>query len=71
MAACTSGIGGKLGLVHVVAVEAAAGAGVLRGLLILVARDAGLGLERGRLVGAVTAVARLVGVRTDGGVRAL
>ena len=57
-------VGGEPGLVDAMAVEAAALAGVL-GLATGVALRARLGLERRRLVGAVAARARLIGVRGD------
>ena len=66
VAAHAPGIGGGIRLVHLVAVEAAAQAGMVV-LLIRVTGGAGLGIERRLRVGAVAVAARLVRVGPDGG----
>ncbi len=65
VAARASLIGDELGLVHAVAIETAASAGVLRHV-VGVAPGARLRIERGRLVGMMASTARLRRVRTDG-----
>ncbi len=57
-------IGGTIGLVHVVAIEAAARAGVL-GLLIGVALEARLGLQARCAMRRVARAARLIAMRAD------
>lgn len=70
MTAHAAGIRGTVGLVHLVAVETPAQTGVAR-LLLGVAARALLRLKRRRVVRPVAIRARLIGVRTDGGVSAL
>lgn len=70
MTALASSIGGKRGLVHVMAIEAAANAGVLRHLLAMTLR-ARFRIERGRAMGAVAITTGLIGVCADGVDRSL
>jgi hypothetical protein len=60
-----AGIGEQLGLVDRVTVEAAARTRVLRGLLFLVAGEAGFGLQRRGLVRAMAGATRLIRVSAD------
>lgn len=64
VAARAAAVGGEAGLVHAMTVEAAAHAGVL-GLAVGVALGAGFRIEGRRPVRAMTARARLIGVRPD------